>query len=466
MNNLSILSGHKRALEPQLIFAGGKKDIHPLRGLINHGPFSQSLGYLEKINIATISPHGLSQRINNLVSELNRETDIPKIAPEYYPIYPGFNKLMGTQLVQNTDWNIELSSDADKAAQSGNYKQLTRIIIEAIKSFIPQKSLLSVVFVYLPSRWEKCFTDVNFDLHDQIKAIIAPLGIAIQIINDKSINNTCRANVMWGLSVATYAKAGGIPWKVEAINKDHAYVGLSYAMKVNENEGAQYTTCCSQVYDPEGTGFEFIAFDTKEFTQDRQKNPYLSYNEMQAVMSQSLKIYQDSHSGKIPKKIIVHKTTPFKDEEIEGCFDAFGHNTSVELVQIVQHNNITGIRYDGKEYPARYPCKRGSYLPISDTECLLWIQGTLEGITNNGKELFKEGGLKPMPKPVLIRRFSGDGGWFETCSGIIGLSKMDWNNNTIYKSMPVSIVYSSLFSSVVKNVPEIKRQIYNYRYFM
>lgn len=465
MSNISNLSSHKRIVEPRLIFAGGKRDIHPLRGLVNYGPFSKSFGYLDEIKLATIAPHGQSQRIVKLVSELNAVAK-PKNAPDYYPEYPGFEKLMGAQLSLENNWNIELTSDADKVAQSGNYTKLTSLIIDAVRSFIPQRASLSLVFIYLPTRWEKCFTNENFDLHDQIKAILAPLGIAIQIINDKSLNTPCRANVMWGLSVATYAKSGGIPWKVEAINEDHAYIGLSYAMKNDKNDGTQYTTCCSQVYDPEGTGFEFIAFDTKEFTQDRQKNPYLSYNEMQAVMSQSLKIYQDSHSGKIPKKIIVHKTTPFKEEEIEGCFDAFGHDTSVELVQIVQHTNISGIRFDNKNKPAQYPCKRGSYLPISESECLLWVQGTLEGITFSGKELFKEGGLKPMPKPILIRRFSGEGGWHDTCSSIIGLSKMDWNNNTIYKSMPVSIVYSSLFSSIVKNVPSIKRQVYNYRYFM
>ena len=68
-------------------------------------------------------------------------------------------------------------------------------------------------------------------------------------------------------------------------------------MKKLENGETDYTTCCSQVYDPDGTGFEFIAYDTKEFTTDDHRNPYLSYKEMHSIMSQSLKIYQDSHAG-------------------------------------------------------------------------------------------------------------------------------------------------------------------------
>jgi len=43
---------------------------------------------------------------------------------------------------------------------------------------------------------------------------------------------------------------------------------------------------------------------------------------------------------------------------------------------------------------------------------------------------------------------------------------MDWNNNTLYKSMPVALSYSQSFANVVKRVPNIIKQKYNYRYFM
>ena len=60
-------------------------------------------------------------------------------------------------------------------------------------------------------------------------------------------------------------------------------------------------------------------------------------------------------------------------------------------------------------------------------------------MSSAGHDVYKEGALKPTPSPVLVRRFSGQGGWHETCAGILGLTKMDWNNNTLYKKLPVTL---------------------------
>ncbi len=80
--------------------------------------------------------------------------------------------------------------------------------------------------------------------------------------------------------------------------------------------------------------------------------------------------------------------------------------------------------------------------------------------------VFKVGALKPLPDPIMIRRYSGQGGWHDTCSSILNLTKMDWNNNTLYKYFPVTLVYSQKFANAVKYTPEIINETYNYRYFM
>lgn len=237
-----------------------------------------------------------------------------------------------------------------------------------------------------------------------------------------------------------------------------------------DREGNEYTTCCSQLFDPDGTGFRFVAYDAREFTQDGRKNPYLSYYEMQSVLSRSLEIYQGGHFGRSPKKVTIHKNTPFREEELLGALDSFKDGTEVELVQIVKGTGWKGVRFDLKSPPQahNYPVERGTYFPLSANEALLWTQGSVQGVhvTNPSNNVYKEGALKPTPSPVLVRRFSGAGGWHETCAGIIGLTKMDWNNNTLYKKLPVTLVYSKAFADIIQQNPDMVDSVFDFRNFM
>jgi hypothetical protein len=253
------------------------------------------------------------------------------------------------------------------------------------------------------------------------------------------------------------------------LNPEEAYIGISYAMKPLPS-GAEYTTCCSQVFDPDGTGFRFVAYDTREFTQDKSRNPYLSYYEMQSVLSRSLEIYQRGYFGKLPRKVTVHKNTAFREEEILGALDSFPDGTEVELVQLVKRVNWKGIRFDAAKPPKAYgyPVERGTYVPIEPNEALLWTQGSVQGVNlnNSSYNIYKEGALKPTPSPILVRRFTGAGGWHDTCAGIMGLTKMDWNNNTLYKKLPVTLVYSKAFADIIQQNPAIVDSVFDFRNFM
>jgi hypothetical protein len=476
----SSLPIHKWLPEPELSFHPTRPEdrtAHPLLGLINFGPYSRSLinTVMDPIRLAVITPHDTLQTIDRLLRELEQEHS-PKERQAYLPKFLGFSRIFGLRVVRaSSNVCVELPQgfDDDVLQSQTPHLVLADKLTQALSSLVTNRSDFDMLLIYLPSRWHAGFKggeNEDFDLHDYVKAITATSGIPTQIVLEESaLTYFCRCSVMWRLSIALYCKAGGVPWKLADADPDVAYIGLSYAVRPTSDNKPRFVTCCSQVFDAEGAGLEFIAYETDEVHVERE-NPFLSRSDMRRVMARSLALYQNRHAGRSPKRVVVHKSTEFKPEEVDGCFDAWTGSEGLDLVQIQQNALWRGIlidpprwRNNKKGIPARYPCQRGTYLQLSGRDVLLWTQGNAPS-TVGGKDFYKEG--KSIPSPLLLTRHAGHGGWDEGCRHVLGLTKMDWNNDSLYDRLPVTMGYAKVLARTLKRMPHIATKPYEFRFFM
>lgn len=471
----SRIASHVWLPEPKLAFHSDRtsdREIHPLRGLLRFGPHSSGL-VLDPIRVATVVPAGENRRLYEFMSELNSSAK-PTERTDYLPEWPGFHRVFGLHMRgAGKGCHIELDTEleAEFRVSSTPHIVLAERLVRAIQGLEAHRADFDVLFIYLPQRWAAGYVGApneDFDLHDHLKAATAARRLPVQLVReDKALAYPDRASVMWRIGLALYVKAGGVPWKLADTDPEVAYIGISYAVRPVESDRPRFVTCCSQVFDAEGSGLEFVAYDAHEVEVQRD-NPFLSRTEMFRVMTRSLDLYRRRHAGRSPRRVMVHKTTEFKPAEIDGCMEALHLCEAVDLVQVVEDVGWRGVRIDGssrakKGNPAAFPVARGTLVGLGPRDALLWTHGDVRGIRESGS-YFQ--GARSTPRPIRLVRHAGHGPWDDTARAVLALSKMDWNNDALYDSLPVTIGYAKVLARVVKRMRGLGSAPYQFRFFM
>ena len=466
--------------EPLLSFHPERHEdshIHPLAGLLKFGPYSRGvqLSAPDPIRLAVICPEGRLAAVHDLMSQLQHRHD-PKERRYYLVAFDGFSKTFGVGLdCPSTTKDSPVFTLAWRDMQAAVHsdsppERLAELIHSAVRRLETVRAHFDVALLYLPDALSAGFTSPpedelsDFDLHDSVKALCSTLRIPIQVLNDDAMSYFCRCSVAWRLSLALYAKAGGTPWKLADFNERTAYVGLSYCLRKGVER--RFVICCSQIFDAQGTNLQFFLYETHDGRYEG-KNPFLPRHDMNRVMARTLALYQQQ-KGHPPARLVIHKTTPFTGEEIDGCTDALASVEDLELLSIAKNTPWRGIRIEaphwggGKGTPANYPVYRGSIMPIDGFSFLLWTQGSCR--LPGGHIFYKEG--KAIPQPLLVTRHLGTGGFHESAVEILGLTKMNWNNDNLYDFLPVTNRYAFVLAQIVKRIGSLSAMPYNFRYFM
>jgi hypothetical protein len=395
---------------------------------------------------------------------------------EYVPPYPGFERVFGVPLVAAAAaTHIRWPDDLAAMGTSGPPEER---LVAGMSAALGRLSLVrdqfDVAVVHLPDSWAPALRLQAFDAHDTLKALGAQHAIPTQVVNDRAFSFQYKASLAWRLGIALYVKAGGVPWKLAplpGVPDGTAYIGLAYALRGNPQD-AHYVTCCSQVFDMDGGGMQFVAFEARDPVGDDEearRNPFLSRGDMRAVLARSLQLYQGRNGGALPRRLVIHKTTAFKAEELEGALDALAGVPEVECVEIGSNSVWRGVWLvdtgcsDPPSKPAGYPVPRGTMLVRSGVSALLWASGNAPGASKTG-DYYQ--GKKSIPRPLVLTRHAGAGPLETTALEALALTKMDWNNDALYDPVPVTIRYSQRLARTIANVPDLPGSAYPYRLFM
>lgn len=472
-NEKRLLYHGVQLLEPQLEFvnvAGSiSKDYHPMRGLISHKPYDSLLNvFSPAIDLGVICPNSKSNLFYNFLNKLNKtiETDTKS---DYVIGYNGFSSVYKVNLnipnVGSDRWSAinEVQADSYKLAQD---------ICQKIADLYSNHTGI-VITIFIPKQWEvlRSFRSngEEFDLHDYIKAFSAQRNITTQIIEESTLNDTYSyCQIIWWLSLAFYVKAMRTPWTLANMSPDTAFAGIGYGIKKNPSGKSEIVLGCSHIYNAKGEGLKYKLSKVENPVFDRKKNPYLTYDEAFKLGVSIRELFMKS-MNELPKRVVVHKRTPFKQEEIKGITDALKRAgiADVDLIEINIEDNFRFLAqkiYNGNMGTDGFPLSRGTCIQIAPYQALLWTHGIVPSVRNINYKYYAGG--RSIPAPLKIVKHYGKGDLFTIANEILGFTKMNWNSFNLYTKLPATLDSSSILARVGKLLSKYEGKTYDYRYFI
>jgi hypothetical protein len=328
---------------------------------------------------------------------------------------------------------------------------------------------VDVVLIYIPKEYEPFtgFTEgnINFDLHDYIKAYAAQKNIATQFVREKTLESDMYCQIMWALSLAIYVKSSRVPWVVSGIQQDTAFAGIGYSVNCAPS-GTNIIVGCSHIYSADGQGMKYKLSKIDDVTFDRKKNPFLSEDEAYRFGLNIKELFYKSFT-ELPKRVVIHKRTPFRKEEIKGFIEslATADVRDIELLEITYEDNLKCFELnkfmtdiDG------FPVRRGLCFPINEKTMYLYTHGIAPSVRSTNRKYIQGG--KTIPLPLKIVKHYGNGEMTQIATEILGLSKMNWNSFGLYSKLPCTIESSNEIARIGLLLSQYEGAIYDYRYFM
>lgn len=478
-----------RYIEETSLQFGRGQHICPKSGIYEYDPFDISQVRPEKITIGII---GKGESIDKVLSWIEsckthikgKESKNPH--PNLFLNFCGFNKEIGfkSEIVFDDGYVRRLkNSDFDDVIKKNDsledrIKDIAALYLNEIKYLSKNKNpdviicALSENFITFIQENEvkenddeeiPTSSETEIDIEEiskkeqnfrrYLKAKAMQFNIPIQIVRDRIAKPTSdmqdEATIAWNFYTAIYYKASGTPWAL--IRKDSSettcYAGISF-YKSRDRKVTE--TSIAQIFNELGKGVILRGEEVELKKYDR--TPHLSEEQAFNLLTQSLNEYYDS--VKIyPKRLVLHKTSYFNEDEINGFRQAGKecHINQLDLITI-QESDIRLYRQ------GNYPPMRGTHFSLSERHHVLYTRGSVP--------FFETYPGKYIPSPIEIKLAYYDESPNLICDEILALTKMNWNNTQFDRKFPITIECARNVGEILKYLDNLDSMQLKYSFYM
>lgn len=421
---------------------------------------------------------------NEDIQQLIQQETNKVINKKYNPDFIGFSKETSLGCVfQNNEGNNRhiKQREFNKILDNSDLTQLEKLdkIIEIFEfqfvDMIENKfSDIDICYIVIPTKIYNTLHSVRFgkshvNMRRKLKAKLIAIAntIPTQIIVEQTIKGTKKSMqdlsmTAWNFCVASYYKAGCIPWALQVKDIDTCFIGISFN-KIISIQNDMMRSSIAQAFNREGQG---LVFTWKNFFWDdeinKTKSPHLEYGYAKDLIQYVIGEYQ-SINKHTPARVVIHKTTEFWDSNNsedynelggfkDGIQEKLGDDVKVDFVTI-KSSPVKIFRNFGI-----YPVSRGTCMPINSSECILYTTGYIPYF-----ELYP--GMH-IPHPLHIKIFESDSHLAKICDEIMALTKMNFNNCSYFDSLPITIRFSKKVGEILQYLRENAKPQNKYYYYM
>jgi len=477
--------------ESKLFFGGNGSTIDPKVGLMKFGPYNPSTNEIQDhitITAGAICTNSSFEQLKSWLERLSYRIEGASIPDSNVRgiDFPGISKRspLKFEIVLN-EANIEIISRGELNDVLKPVRRKERIL-KAVRLYEQKFSDLSgvhpppnIVFLPIPDKLikqckdpkmkqdkiiferrtfdkSKKFSDMPvFDFHNVLKIIAFKYGFMTQLIRPDTLKFGSEqqdpATIAWNFTVANYYKGTGFPWKLADVDEDSCFVGISFYQEVAKDYRAMRTSV-AHVYMKTGES-QIIRGSPIKWDKSQGLSPKLTIDQASEIMKQIIDLYKRQKRKK-PRRVVVHKSSPFSKDEILG-FDEV--NSDIEIVDYIHINNNPGIRAFPDNYD--YPILRGTLIG-NKNKWLLYTTGFIPSLgTYPGARV---------PAPLMLEIHRLDSTIYQVCKDIMALTKLDWNKADFCSREPVTISVSRKVGNTLAEIREHDNlnPPVNYRHYM